>query len=112
MTASKPALPLSSLKLRGGTDLAKVDAHIVRPEEYDELPELTDEFFERADRHEGGVLVKRGRGRPPADTPKQQVTMRLDADVIAAMRASGPGWQVRANEALRAQFRQEDPDAA
>lgn len=112
MTASKPAMPHSSPRLSGETDLAKVDAHVVQPAEYDELPELTDEFFERADLHRGGVLVKRGRGRPPAATPKQQVTMRLDADVIAAMRASGPGWQVRANEALRAQFRQEDPDAA
>jgi hypothetical protein len=31
-----------------GSDLAKVDAHIVSQEEYDELPELTDEIFERA----------------------------------------------------------------
>jgi uncharacterized protein (DUF4415 family) len=105
-------MPLSSPKLRGETDLAKVDAHVVRPEEYDELPELTDEFFEQADRHEGGVLVKRGRGRPPALTPKQQVTMRLDADVIAAMRASGPGWQVRANEALRTHFWRDDSGSA
>ncbi len=108
----QPAMPTSSSQLRGETDLAKVDAHVVQPDEHDELPELTDEFFRRADFHKDGVLVKRGRGRPSIEAPKQQVTMRLDADVIAAMRASGPGWQVRANEVLRAQFQRRDGNAS
>lgn len=29
--------------------------------------------------------------------------MRIDADVIAQLRASGPGWQTRVNALLRAQ---------
>jgi uncharacterized protein (DUF4415 family) len=29
------------------------------------------------------------------------VTLRLDADVIAKFRETGPGWQSRMNEALR-----------
>ena len=41
---------------------------------------------------------RRGPGRKP---PKAQVTFRLDQDVIDGLRASGPGWQVRANDALR-----------
>ena len=41
---------------------------------------------------------RRGPGRKPA---KAQVTLRLDQDVIEGLRASGQGWQVRANEALR-----------
>ena len=33
--------------------------------------------------------------------PKTRVTIRLDADVVARLRADGPGWQTRANAALR-----------
>jgi uncharacterized protein (DUF4415 family) len=42
------------------------------------------------------------RGRPPlGETSKEQVTLRIDADVIARFRASGAGWQSRINEVLR-----------
>jgi uncharacterized protein (DUF4415 family) len=41
------------------------------------------------------------RGRPPLAQPKVAVTMRLDADVLGALRASGPGWQTRVNELLK-----------
>jgi uncharacterized protein (DUF4415 family) len=40
-------------------------------------------------------------GRPKSDRPKQQVTLRLDQDVIEKLRESGPGWQSRANEILK-----------
>ena len=40
-------------------------------------------------------------GRPPIDMPKQAVSIRLDADVLAKLRADGAGWQTRANEILR-----------
>lgn len=35
------------------------------------------------------------------EQPKTRVTIRLDADVVARLRAEGPGWQTRANAALR-----------
>ena len=41
------------------------------------------------------------RGRPRVARPKQAVTMRLDADVLGALKASGPGWQTRVNELLK-----------
>jgi uncharacterized protein (DUF4415 family) len=41
------------------------------------------------------------RGRPKAESPKISTTIRLDADVLEAFRATGPGWQSRINEALR-----------
>ena len=47
------------------------------------------------------MSLRRGRGRPKLESPKQQVTLRLDADVIAKLRASGAGWQARVNELLR-----------
>jgi uncharacterized protein (DUF4415 family) len=43
----------------------------------------------------------RGRGRPPAASPKRLVSLRLDRDVIERFRATGPGWQTRINEVLR-----------
>ncbi len=44
------------------------------------------------------AVRRRGAGVRPS---KVQVTMRLDRDVVEGLRASGPGWQVRANQALR-----------
>jgi uncharacterized protein (DUF4415 family) len=67
----------------------------------DEAPELTEEWFDQADQYHGDKLVKRGRGRPKVARPKQQITLRLDADIIERFRATGPGWQARINEALR-----------
>jgi uncharacterized protein (DUF4415 family) len=49
------------------------------------------------------VLPKRRpgeRGQQKAPT-KQQVTLRLDRDVIERFRATGEGWQSRINEVLR-----------
>ena len=44
---------------------------------------------------------KRGRGRPLGSGKKEQVTLRLDAEVLEQFRATGNGWQTRINEALR-----------
>lgn len=41
-------------------------------------------------------------GRPKKETPKQAISIRLDADVLAKFRATGPGWQSRINEILKA----------
>ena len=41
------------------------------------------------------------RGRPRAAAPKVSTTIRLDADVLAAFKAQGAGWQSRINAALR-----------
>ena len=66
----------------------------------DEVPDLTDEWFATADLYRGGKLVRKG-GRPKSEAPKQAVNIRLDADLVAHYRASGPGWQSRINDALR-----------
>jgi uncharacterized protein (DUF4415 family) len=83
------------------TDLAKLDAHEIQPEEYEDIPELTEEFFEKADFYIGEKLIRRGRGRPPLDAPKKLVSLRLDQDVIDRFRAGGPGWRSRINAVLR-----------
>ena len=67
--------------------------------------ELDDAWFARA--QPASVVdaelverVRRGRGRQKAPT-KEQVTIRLDADITAHFRAGGPGWQARLNDTLR-----------
>ncbi|MBA8902869.1 BrnA antitoxin family protein [Phyllobacterium sp. P30BS-XVII] len=45
--------------------------------------------------------IQRARGRPPVDTPKKQITLRVDQDVIAKFKATGKGWQSRINEVLK-----------
>lgn len=65
----------------------------------DDAPELTDEFFEQADEYIGDKLIRRG--RPKAEQTKQALTVRYDADIVAAFKATGKGWQTRMNEALR-----------
>ena len=42
------------------------------------------------------------RREPQASATKQQITLRLDLDVVAKFRATGPGWQARINAALKA----------
>jgi uncharacterized protein (DUF4415 family) len=65
----------------------------------DDAPELTDEFFEAATVHDGARVIRRG--RPKAAQTKAQVTLRLDAEVLDGLRATGPGWQSRVNAALK-----------
>lgn len=50
----------------------------------------------------GQILARRGRPRGSVSTTtKQAVKLRLDPDVLAALRASGAGWQTRVNAILR-----------
>ena len=73
-------------------------------------PEWTDEDFQNARpaREVMPAMVdslmaeQRRRARGPQKLPtKQLVAMRLDRDVLAELRASGRGWQSRANDLLR-----------
>ncbi|WHZ11485.1 MAG: hypothetical protein OJF60_001924 [Burkholderiaceae bacterium] len=41
------------------------------------------------------------RGRPRLARPKVALTMRVDAEVMDALKSSGPGWQTRVNGLLR-----------
>lgn len=74
------------------SDLGKVDSHVVRPHEYEEIPDLTEEALAHA-------VVKKG-GRPISANPRKLISIRLPADVIERWRATGPGWQTRMAERL------------
>ena len=41
------------------------------------------------------------RGRPKSIVTKVSTTIRLDADVLHALKSTGAGWQTRANGILR-----------
>ncbi len=75
-----------------GSDFKKIDAHVIKPSEYEELPELTDEMIAR------GVWKKAG--RPLSQNPRKLISLRLPAEVVELWRASGPGWQTRMAERL------------
>ena len=64
---------------------AKTDDQI----DYSDIPELGEEFWKNA------KVV------PPRD-PKEQLTIRFDADVVNWFRARGKGYQTHMNAVLRA----------
>ena len=69
-------------------------------------PELTDDQIARAkpfaevfpDLMES---IRRSRGRPPVANPRQQISLRLEPEVIAKFKATGKGWQARINDVLK-----------
>lgn len=78
----------------------------------DENPEWTDETSARSVRLEGlpaslrAKLRSRGERGPQKTPTKIQTAVRYDADIIAAFKADGPGWQTRMNDALRQWLRE------
>lgn len=76
-----------------------------------DIPELTDEDFERMrPAHEvlpeifGAKTAERmlkRRGRPPKAATKEAINIRLSPEVLEHFRAQGPGWQTRIDEALK-----------
>lgn len=76
----------------------------------DDAPELTDEMLKAGvwrigdrivSREEARIEAIKRRGRPAASAPKISTTIRFDADILAAFKAQGGGWQTRMNDALR-----------
>jgi uncharacterized protein (DUF4415 family) len=77
---------------RSLTDWKRVDA--MRDEDIDlsDIPEATPEMFAKA-------VLRIGFKPIP---PKEQITLRLDADVLEWFRARGAGYQTQINLLLRA----------
>ena len=68
--------------------------------------ELEDREINRAialddDTWEVTDFSKAKRGRPFSSNPKTAISVRLDSDVVAALKAGGKGWQTRLNATLR-----------
>jgi uncharacterized protein (DUF4415 family) len=74
------------------TDWQRLDALQDEDIDLSDAPEITPEMFAKA-------VVRRGLKPPPS---KQQITIRLDEDVLTWFRAQGDGYQTRINALLRA----------
>lgn len=77
------------------SDLARVDRLKDAEIDYSDIPPLDKSFFTKATE-----------AWPPA---KQQLTIRLDADVLNWLRANGRGYQTRINRILRAAMESTPP---
>jgi uncharacterized protein (DUF4415 family) len=84
------------------------DAKLIAAAESDpDNPPLPDEQFRRMrPAHEVNPQLvarqlRRERGRPKSDKTKQQITLRIDRDVLEKFRSTGEGWQRRINDVLR-----------
>ncbi len=79
-------------KKRSLTDFKRLDAMRDEDIDFSDIPPMTPEMFAKA--------VVRVGWKPVA--PKQQITLRLDADVLEWFRARGVGYQTQINALLRA----------
>jgi len=79
------------------------------PAIHDENPDWTEEDFAKArpaSELPPEILAqfRNAVGRPRIENPKVPVKLRLDGDVLEALRATGPGWQTRVNDMLKARI--------
>ncbi len=80
----------SPLSARQKREIAKIAGRADSEIDYSDIPPLTEKFWQNAVRNPFYRPVKR------------QLTVRLDADVIAWLRLQGKGYQTRLNKLLRA----------
>ncbi len=83
---------LADIRVNAGTkrQLKKLAQRPDSEIDLSDIPELTEKFWRNAVRN------------PFYRPVKKQLTLRLDADVIAWLRRQGKGYQTRANALLRA----------
>jgi uncharacterized protein (DUF4415 family) len=87
---------LETLPPRTAADEARLVSLFARPDSEIDLtdpdaPELSDEHWKNAVRFRGAFY------RPT----KEQITAKVDQDVIAWLKSAGPGYQTRMNAILR-----------
>ncbi len=88
----------SATSRKSRTDWKRVDALKDEKIDFSDTQELTPQMFARA-------VVRRGLKPVPR---KEQLTIRVDSDVLEWYRKQGPGYQTRINALLRA-YMQEHP---
>ncbi len=80
-----------SKKLIRPTDIEEAQINAAAIADPDNSP-LTDNELQQ---------FRRAPGRPQGSGKKEQVTLRIDAEILEQFRATGNGWQTRINDALR-----------
>ncbi len=86
--------PLSEEALQNVRELKEMPDHEI---DYSDIPPLTDEFWKNAVRN------------PWYKPVKKQLTVRVDADVLAWLKQKGAGYQTRINALLREAMLAERP---
>src|SRR5216684_5925630 len=86
----RKAFPDARLSAKEVRQLKKIAQRPDSEIDFSDIPELTEKFWRNAVRN------------PFYRPVKKQLTLRLDADVIAWLRRQGKGYQTRANALLRA----------
>jgi uncharacterized protein (DUF4415 family) len=74
-----------------------------RKVDLNEIPEMSRADFAKARPMREvmpDVVAAMKRGRPKSAAPKERVSLRLDPKIVAAYKATGPGWQGRIAETL------------
>ncbi|MEO5347859.1 MAG: hypothetical protein H7834_15985 [Magnetococcus sp. YQC-9] len=61
----------------------RIDSHVITQEEYEEIPELSDAFFQEADEYFDGKLISRGR----LSDSRNITTARFTAETIPSFPA-------------------------
>ena len=79
-------------------DLSKVGAHLFRPAAEVLDPALYANLIAMNAAAMNRKRGERGAQKKPVKVP---TTIRFDADLLDALKASGKGWQTRVNEAVR-----------
>jgi uncharacterized protein (DUF4415 family) len=90
------------------------DARLTAAAEADpDNPPLTEENWKRMrpahEVHPEWVARVLRRGRPKLATPKRQVTLRIDAEVLEHFKEGGSGWQTAINDVLRKAVEKQKP---
>jgi uncharacterized protein (DUF4415 family) len=100
MNRTRPKVKKPDLEFKPGKGFTKADWDAV------DSPEATDEQIAQA-RPFVEVFphlaesIRRGRGRPATGKAKQVVSIRLESEIVAKFKATGPGWHGRINEVLK-----------
>lgn len=103
-----------------GSDLKKIDSKPITSEEYEDIPELPEEWFEQASPMIGARPISRDawqaatreasrRGRPKTEQRKVLLSVRYSQEVVEYFRATGAGWQARMDEALKEWIKSHPP---
>ena len=82
----------SATSKKSRTDWRRVDALKDKDIDFSDIPEITPEMFARA-------VIRQGLKSVPR---KEQLTLRLDGDVLQWFKKQGRGYQTRINQLLRA----------
>lgn len=88
------ALPEPDLTDPDNPELTEADFAKMRPPEEVLPPEVLAQF----------PNTKR-RGRPPVESPKEHVSLRLDPEVLEFFRGQGKGWQSDVERVLRVEMK-------